>query len=243
MTPMTNAYGYYNKRREEKVYIESSNKYIDVDPNRDFPYYNKKEEIFNCMRTLSARTINEIFNEFIISVAITFHGGDNVLGYPWGNYLHVTKDKYRTISTESPDFNAFDSIGKMMVKFSMSEKNEKNDIKKYGIGDMTSTVYPLDGALEDWAYGGWEKYELYDKNKINPIKICKPDSFNSNYNMLWNLSYYNSDYNLSFNYDYKLRCLIYLAEASSRKIPKEEQYGVDDFDIKEDDRDIFDFYK
>ena len=243
MTPMTNAYGYYNKRREERVYIESSNKYIDVDPNRDFPYYNKKEEIFNCMRTLSARTINEIFNEFIISGAITFHGGDNVLGYPWGNYLHVTKDKYRTISTESPDFNAFDSIGKMMVKFSMSEKNEKNDIKKYGIGDMTSTVYPLDGALEDWAYGGWEKYELYDKNKINPIKTCKPDSFNSNYNMLWNLSYYNSDYNLSFNYDYKLRCLIYLAEASSRKIPKEEQYGVDDFDIKEDDRDIFDFYK
>ena len=28
-------------------------------------------------------------------------------------------------STESPDFNAFDSIGKIMVKFSSSDKNEK----------------------------------------------------------------------------------------------------------------------
>ena len=248
MTPMTNAYGYYNKRREERVYIESSNKYVDVDPNRDFPYYNNKEKIVNCMRTLSARTINEIFNEFIISGAITFHGGDNVLGYPWGNYLHIMNDKYnRKISTESPDFNAFDSIGRMMVKNSKSEKNEKNQIRKYGIGDMTTTVYPLDGALEDWAYGGWEKYEMNsnkNKNKINPIKTCKPDSFNSNYNMLWNLSYYNYDHNSSFNYfDYKLRCLIYLAEASYNKIPKEEQYGVNDFDIKEDNRDIFDFYK
>ena len=240
MTPMTNAYGYYNKQREEKVYIESSNKYLNIDPNRDFPYYNNKNEILNCMRTLSARTINEIFNEFIISGAITFHGGDNVLGYPWGNFLHITKDnRNKKISTEAPDFNAFNSIGKMMVKFSHSEKNQKNDINKYGLGDMTSTVYALDGALEDWAYGGWEKYELLKGDNINPIKACKPDSFNKNYNMFWNFS----NINYTFNYDYKLRCLIYLAEASYNKIPEEKKYGINDFDIKEDSRDIFDFYQ
>ena len=86
---MTNAYGYYHKKREERVHIESGKKNVDVDPNRDFPYFNNIQNIFNCMRTLSARTINEIFNEFIISGSITFHGGDNVLGYPWGNYLHI----------------------------------------------------------------------------------------------------------------------------------------------------------
>ena len=73
MTPMTNAYGYYNSRREEKVYVPSSNSYKYVDPNRDFPYYNSKDEIKTCMETLAGRTINEIFNEFIISGAITFH--------------------------------------------------------------------------------------------------------------------------------------------------------------------------
>ena len=57
-----------------------------------------------------------------------------------------------------------------MVKFSSSDKNEKNYIPKYEIGDMTSTVYPLDGALEDWAYGGWEKYEIKGNNNINQIK-------------------------------------------------------------------------
>ena len=240
MTPMTNAYGYYHKKRDEKVFIKSTQKYENVDPNRDFPYYNSRDEIKNCMRTLSARTINEIFNEFIISGAITFHGGDNVLGYPWGNYLHVKKNGYKKISTESPDFNAFDNIGKIMVKFSSSEKNEKNNIKQYGLGDMTSTVYPLDGALEDWAYGGWEFFQSKNSSDINPIKICKPDSFNKDYNMLWN---YNDNNNDEYFYDYKLRCLIYLAEASNNKIPNEKEYGINDFDLEGNTRDVFDFYK
>ena len=240
MTPMTNAYGYYHKKREEKIWIKSKStqKYENVDPNRDFPYYNSKDKIKNCMRTLSARTINEIFNEFIISGAITFHGGDNVLGYPWGNYLHIRTNNNKKISTESPDFNAFDSIGKIMVKFSSSEKNEKKNIKQYGLGDMTSTVYPLDGALEDWAYGGWEKFQANNRSNINPIKICKPDSFNENYSMLWD---YNN--NEEYYYDYKLRCLIYLAEASYYKMPDEKEYGINDFDLEGNTRDVFDFYK
>ena len=35
---MTNSYGYYNARREEKVSIRDSNKYKNITaPNRDFP--------------------------------------------------------------------------------------------------------------------------------------------------------------------------------------------------------------
>ena len=127
-----------------------------------------------------------------------------------------------------------------MVKFSSSEKNEKNNIKQYGLGDMTSTVYPLDGALEDWAYGGWEFFQSKNTSDINPIKICKPDSFNKDYNMLWN---YNDNNNNEYFYDYKLRCLIYLAEASNNKIPDEKEYGINDFDLEGNTRDVFDFYK
>ena len=238
MTPMVNAYGYYNKIRDDLIFIKSKEKYELEDPNRDFPYFNSKNEIKTCMNTLSARTINEIFNEFIISGCITFHGGDNVIAYPWGNYVHIMKINTHMKSTESPDFNAFNNIGKIMVKFSSSEKNRKNDIPNYQLGDMTSTIYPLDGALEDWAYGGWEKFESDGKNNINPIKTCKPNSFNKEYNMLWNSINNNSEY----NDDYKLRCMIYLAEASYAKIPAEKYYGINNFDLDGNTRDIFDFY-
>ena len=184
------------------------------------------------MRTLSARTINEIFNEFIIQGCLTFHGGDNVIGYPWGNYLHIIKNKNGVKSSEAPDYNALLNIGKIMLNSASSESNEKKGIQNYKLGDMTSTVYPLNGALEDWAYGGWEVYEK-NKNGINPIKSCKPDSFDD-YNMLWDNNNAGNKY-----YDYKLRCLIYLIEASYKKMPDENEYGINEFDNK----DIFDFYE
>ena len=34
-------------------------------------------------------------------------------------------------------------------------------IKEYILGDMTSTVYPVGGGMEDWAYGaGWDNKAL-----------------------------------------------------------------------------------
>ena len=238
ITPMTNAYGYYNKKREEKIYIPKSNKYIFEDPNRDFPYYNSKDEIQSCMKTLAGRTINEIFNEFIIGGAITFHGGTSVLGYAWGNFIHVSKKNNKLTSTESPDYNAFNSIGKIMVKLSSSLENRNKHINDYKLGDMTSTVYPLDGALEDWAYGGWENKE-YEERGINlrPIKTCVSESFNP-YKMVWNNNLNNS----FINDDYKLRCLMYLAESSDLKQPQVEYYGINNFNMNKMG-DIFDFYK
>ena len=243
MTPMTNAYGYYNKKREEKIFIPDLNSYEFADPNRDFPYYNSTVEIQNCMKTITGRTINEIFNEFIISGAITFHGGTSVLGYAWGNFVHAYKINKLLKSTESPDYNAFHSIGEIMVKYSSSKDNKDNNIKDYELGDMSSTVYPLDGALEDWAYGGWENYENEMRGiNLRPIKTCKPNSF-SPYEMTWN---HKEDLNIYSNsivdYDYKLRCLMYLAEASDSKSPKKDKYGINNFNL-DNNGDIFDFYK
>lgn len=238
MTPMTNSFGYYNNQRNEKIFIKNKKRYKLVDPNRDFPYFNSDENIKNCMQTITARTINEIFNEYIIEGAITFHGGTSVLAYAWGNNVHFNKKNNIKYSTESPDYNAFNNIGRIMVKSSSSKDNLDKNIKNFLLGDMTSTLYPLDGALEDWVYGGWEN-EVNSKLGINsrPIKTCKPESFNEYY-MIWNntgIKNNYSDYN--YDFDYKLRCLIYLAEASENKIPNNELYGFKDFKS-----DIFDFY-
>jgi len=234
ITPMTNAYGYYNGRRDEKVSIRNSNKFKNVDPNRDFPYYKSTDDIKTCMETITARTINEIFNEFIIGGAITFHGGTSVIGYAWGNYIHLAG---RNKGTESPDYNAFHEIGKIMVKLSSSKDNLGHNIRDYELGDMSSTVYPLDGALEDWAYGGWEN-KIYENmgNNLRPIKTCESDTF-TKYEMIWNNDNKNASMN-DINFDYKLKCLMYLVEASDRKSPDEEQYGNNNFS-----NDIFNFYE
>lgn len=53
-------------------------------------------------------------------------------------------------------------------------------IRKYVLGDMTSTVYPVGGGMEDWGYGaGWDNV---DSNagfyKCTPrTKPELPDSF------------------------------------------------------------------
>ena len=241
ITPMTNAFGYFNGKREEKVFFPKTKEYKYADPNRDFPYFNSNQEIQNCMQTIAARTINEIFNEFIIGGAITFHGGTSVLGYAWGNHVHTYKNNNKLKSTESPDFNAFNKIGQIMVKLSSSRDNLKNKIKDYELGDMTSTVYPLNGALEDWAYGGWEnkEYENMGTN-LRPIKTCKPESFTP-YEMIWN-NLNGIDHN-SIDYNYKLRCLMYLAEASDEKKPKKNEYGINYYNTDKKVNDIFDFYQ
>jgi hypothetical protein len=64
--PTANALGYYqNTRQEDNVYV-----------NRDFPFDHTDPSI-------AARTVNEIFREHLIQMALTFHGGTELVGYEW----------------------------------------------------------------------------------------------------------------------------------------------------------------
>ncbi len=229
-TPTTNAYGYYNHKREDKIFNRNENKYQTKDPNRDFPYHKKNKEIINeCFLTLAGRTINEIFNEHLILGSLTFHGGDSVIGYAWGNFLHIKNNK----STEPPDYNAFKEIGEVMYNSTLSKENNEKNIRNYSLGDMTSLVYAIDGGLEDWAYGGsWENdLNKDDKNyEMSPIKKCESYSFNE----------YNENWEFNINKKEKLKCLMYLIEADINKKPHENLLGINNFTK---DYDVFDFYK
>ena len=75
MVPAANAVGYYQNKREE----------LGVDPNRDFAYDTSQQ---SCMRTVAARSLNEVWRSHIFSFAVTFHGGDNLLAFPWGDTAH-----------------------------------------------------------------------------------------------------------------------------------------------------------
>jgi hypothetical protein len=129
------------------------------DINRDFPYNVDSNE--NCLNTIASRVVHELFTSNLFVSALTFHGGTSVLGYPWGSYNHA-EEKYFSnyVSKESPDMVAFSSVGKLINEFSCEDtirtKNNQR-ISKYLFGDISSTIYPVNGGLEDWAYGGgWD---------------------------------------------------------------------------------------
>ena len=72
VVPTANALGYYQNKREENK----------IDPNRDFPYDLTDSSL--CMRTIAGRTLNEVYQEHMFQLALTFHAGMEVVGYEWG---------------------------------------------------------------------------------------------------------------------------------------------------------------
>lgn len=73
-------------------------------------------------------------------------------------------------------------------------------IREYEVGDMTSTVYYVNGGFEDWAYGaGWD--HASDAN----VKRCKPTTYTLADDFM------NSDIS-------HVRCAVYLIETDYSKV-------------------------
>jgi hypothetical protein len=75
--PMTNAIGYQQTSREEN----------GMDPNRDFPYMRTPA---TCMTTITARAVNEVWREHLVQMAVTFHGGMQVLSRSFSFFYFPT---------------------------------------------------------------------------------------------------------------------------------------------------------
>ena len=122
------ALGYYQNTREE----------AKNDPNRDFPYDLK--DFSKCMRTIAGRTVNEIYREHMFQLALTFHGGMEVVAYEWGApswYDHL-----------SPDDEAQSQIGGAYSLYGGGWSHSK----KYAYGTMNDEVYYVRGGMEDCTY-------------------------------------------------------------------------------------------
>lgn len=75
LQPMVNPFGYFHDEREE----------IYLDINRDFNYYQHEDQCFNSQ---GAKALAHVFSNYLILAGASFHGGDNVLSYPWGGDNH-----------------------------------------------------------------------------------------------------------------------------------------------------------
>jgi len=81
LKPMVNPYGYYHQGRME----ETNGIFVDI--NRDFNYNVDKDK--HCFQSKGARALAEIYKNYLVQLGITFHGGDNVLSWPWGSMNHL----------------------------------------------------------------------------------------------------------------------------------------------------------
>jgi len=164
--PTANALGYDRSKREED----------NIDPNRDFPF-----DILDptqCMKSIAGRTINEIFRQHMFQIALTFHGGTEVVSYEWGapTYNHV----------DSPDDKAQVEIGDGYSRFAGGFEGTK----AYISGTMNDLVYAVRGGMEDWAYAGsWDPDRVIRCTpKINgsydPMKTVYNESTLRAFNML-----------------------------------------------------------
>ncbi|POM72898.1 Hypothetical protein PHPALM_10320 [Phytophthora palmivora] len=153
--PTANAYGYnHNVRRELKM-----------DPNRDFPYNLKSDQ---CMVTMAARSLNELWRDHLFQLGITFHAGTECITYEWGAKNHV---KESGKSEKSPDDRSQQQLARIMSRF--GGKFEDSG-EYYPDGTMNDVVYAVDGGYEDWGFAAsWENAYTTPK----PIGECNPSSF------------------------------------------------------------------
>jgi Zinc carboxypeptidase len=145
VVPTANALGYARNSRTE----------LSRDPNRDFPY--DVEDPKDCMRTIAGRTLNEIYRDHMFQLALTFHGGMEVVAYEWGAPSWV--DHY------SPDDEAQSQVAAAYSRFGGGWSTSK----PYAYGTMNDMVYYVRGGMEDWAYAG-----SWDTTHVIP---CEPEEF------------------------------------------------------------------
>ncbi|OWZ00286.1 hypothetical protein PHMEG_00028557, partial [Phytophthora megakarya] len=153
--PTPNAYGYnHNVRRE-----------LGVDPNRDFPYNLDDDQ---CMVTMAARALNELWRDHLFQLGITFHAGRECITYEWGAHNHV---KESNESDKSPDDRSQQQLTRIMSRFGGQFEDSG---EYYPDGTMNDVVYAVDGGYEDWGFAAsWENEYTTPK----PIRTCNPSSY------------------------------------------------------------------
>ena len=147
VVPNPNALGQYRQ-----THLEGT-----VDPLEDFPYNNDESE--SCMRTITARTMNEIFRDHVFQIALSFtEGVEDKISYSWGSQLY-----------SAPDHVTLHDIAESLSRTVGGEEVYPFAPSNSKILDLYFQNTDPKMAFQDWAYAAsWE----------NPrTKQCNPESF------------------------------------------------------------------
>jgi hypothetical protein len=141
VAPVSNALGFDRDEQNEGT----------KDPDQDFPYARQNISESSCMETITARTINEIFQEHLFQISLSFHSGpDDTIGFSWGSE-HWGEYWY------SPDLKAEQSLAEAR-EIALGEPSA--DIEIGELNKLASTPTRV-GITEDWAYAAsWDHERL-----------------------------------------------------------------------------------
>ena len=151
--PTPNSSGYYLEQRNENYINPNGQSTKGIDPNRDFPYNQAPSQ---CMKSITARTINELFLENLFQMSMTYHGGIENITFEWGasgvpgNNRVSPDDVAQRILADKMSIYA----GEL---YSSGQLNTSRNGRFYETGDMNDILFPVNGGFEDYAYAGsWE---------------------------------------------------------------------------------------
>ncbi|CAM9152667.1 unnamed protein product, partial [Discosporangium mesarthrocarpum] len=173
-----------------------------MDPNRDFPYQYKGKD---CMSTITARAVNEVWREHVFQLAVTFHGGMVAIAYEWGSENHPhKKDSHGKWQDVSPDHAAQVDLTAGLSAFAGEFRVNGRRYAPYPSERMNKIVYPVSGGMEDWGYAGsWD----------GEVLECSPSTYGG---YPKEKTRYNSAMLRAFNI---------LVEASDSKSPEQKLLG------------------
>ncbi|KAJ1460305.1 hypothetical protein M885DRAFT_510142 [Pelagophyceae sp. CCMP2097] len=143
--PMTNARGFSTNQRTEN----------GIDTNRDFPIDTTPTA---CMRSVTARCVNELWRRHVFVLALTFHGGMEALAYEWGAPSHNSPRGNVRGARASGDTSPDDASQRTTAEMLSAYAGRFGRVPNYASSRMNSIVYPVHGGMEDWAYAAsWDK--------------------------------------------------------------------------------------
>jgi len=131
MVPTVNSLGYFRKTKKED----------GIDPASDFPF--DVQDATDCMKSVAARTINELFRSHLFQIAISFYSGNMAITRSWGSPTYL--------ENSPPDDIVFDMISEGFSKVGGVFKWNKDP---YPVGMINEELGPRRGRFEDWAYAG-----------------------------------------------------------------------------------------
>ncbi|KAJ8901433.1 hypothetical protein NDN08_007279 [Rhodosorus marinus] len=208
VVPMPNPSGYDRSMRYEEVEGEL------VDPNTDFPIDQSNPS--NCMKSTTARIINELFQSSLFRIAVIFHSKKTPsIGYSWGSEGRCTEHAMnatdhpswasgRSICTagyDTPDELAMRLLAQHMSTFAGDFGGDSYKVGSLNDPELDSS-FPT--TMVDWAYAG-----SFTDNMTN----CKPSTHGG-----YPLEY--TTYN-----DVSNRCVSYSVETSRESSPAEKDLG------------------
>lgn len=95
----------------------------------------------------------------------------------------------------------------------------------YELGDLSSTIYPVNGGLEDWAYGA--SWDNQDPDAAIPGSSCKPKT-------------YPLEADLNYDDASTVNSMIYIIETDNHKKPPEWTLGGRDVDSEGNIQGVYD---